>query len=79
MIMPIKGSVNVTISIEDVNKINELIRKDTARPVKVHHYTSKGLEGQTADCCPVCGTVVGEICDYCGKCGQKIDHSNTEL
>lgn len=68
----IKGSMDVRLSLDEVNHINDLIVRDTAKAVKAD--TNYDLTY-----CPVCGAVVIESELFCSKCGQRLDHDNKAL
>lgn len=70
----IKGSVDVRLSLDDVNKINELIERDTAKAI-----TQQKIGKTTIERCPYCGKMLFGKANFCGECGQRIDTDNIAL
>lgn len=68
----IKGSMDIRLSLDEVNHINDLIARNTAKAVKVD--SKYDLEY-----CPVCGSVAITSHKFCTDCGQKLDHDNKAL
>ena len=68
----VKGSMDVRLSLEEVNKINELIERDTAK-------AEKADEKYDLTYCPVCNSVTINSHVFCPKCGQRLDHDNKAL
>lgn len=71
---PIKGDLDVRLTLAEVNTINALIAKDKARPAR-----KVDREGYTSFYCPVCDHYIGSDDCYCRTCGQHIDTENTAL
>lgn len=68
----IKGNIQFNLPMEEVNKINELIDRDTAKAMEQVN------EKLTA--CPVCGYYgIVPSWDFCPRCGQRVDHENIAL
>lgn len=67
----IKSRLTVELSIDDVNYINELIRRDTAAPIGKFELT----DGEVFDTCPNCSRVIVGY-TFCPECGQRLDKSN---
>ena len=74
----IKGNIEVTMSIADVTKINSLIERDTARPIRksVWEYDGKSYTDYK---CPTCDSEVRATDGFCKVCGQRLDTENTEI
>lgn len=68
----IKGSMDIRLSLDEVNKVNELIERDTVKAEK-----ADGKYDLTY--CPVCGSVTINSYVFCPKCGQRLDHENKAL
>lgn len=70
----LKGSMDVRLSLEEVNHINELIERDTAKAMKVEKVGESTLEY-----CPTCNKLlmIGDC--FCRMCGQRIDTENKAL
>lgn len=68
----IKGSMDIRLSLDEVNHINELIARDTAKAVK-----ADGKYDLTY--CPTCGAIVISLYKFCEVCGQRLDHDNKAL
>lgn len=68
----LKGSMDVKLPLEDVNQINELIERDTAKAVIADdHYN--------LTYCPICRHVPLSTDVFCSKCGQRLDTENKAL
>lgn len=70
----IRGSVDVRLSLDDVNKINELIERDTAKAI-----VQKKIGQTILECCPYCGKMQFSRVNFCSECGQRIDADNIAL
>lgn len=68
----VKGSMDVRLTLEEVNKINELIERDTAKAVIAD-------EQYDLCYCPKCRSVPLSQDIFCRKCGQKLDQENKAL
>ena len=68
--------MSMELTHEDINYINKLIEKDTAKPMKEYEYASG--DGQMA-LCPCCERVINVPFPYCPWCGQKVDNTLYEL
>lgn len=67
----INGEITVTLSVEDAEKINSLIDKDTEA------LTSE-KEGWYY--CPRCEKLIGtNITRYCNNCGQRLNQTDIAL
>lgn len=75
---PIKGDLDVRLTLAEVNTINDLIAKDKARPAR---KVTRKIDGEdyTSFYCPVCDNYIGSDDCYCRTCGQHIDTENTAL
>lgn len=76
----LNGTVDLRLSVDDVNSINELIERDTAKPM----VESQLKDGTIIEHCPACGAVLGPIhveekWPFCYRCGQRIDFDNIAL
>lgn len=59
-----------------VNRLNELIEKNTPKPMVKHKY----FDGTIGSKCPRCnGIILPNEFSYCPYCGQRIDTENYEL
>ena len=68
----LKGSMDVKLPLEDVNQINELIERDTAKAVKAD-------DKYDLEYCPVCRKVIISTYKFCPYCGQRLDMENKAL
>lgn len=68
----IKGSMDVRLSLDEVNHINSLIERDVAKAVKKH-------DTYDITFCPVCDNVVISAYKFCPTCGQRLDADNIAL
>ena len=68
----VKGSMDVRLSLEEVNRINELIERDTAKAVIAD-------EKYDLTYCPVCKAIPLSTDTFCRRCGQKLDQENKAL
>ena len=68
----VKGTMDVRLSLEEVNTINELIERDTARAEKVDGKYDLAY-------CPICSSVTVNSYTFCPRCGQRLDHENRAL
>lgn len=73
---PLKGKMSIELSLEDANYINELIERDTAKPMKEYEFDT--TEGGLA-LCPRCEKVINSKLPFCSWCGQRVDIENYEL
>ena len=77
---PITAKATVELTVEQVNKINELIARDKPQPI-----VEKVLENfgnKTIYLCPTCGRALGRIDHedpFCRGCGQHLDTYNIAL
>ena len=74
----IKGKIDITLSVEDVTRINSLIERDTARPIRKSIWDYEG-KSYTSFKCPTCDSGVSATDGFCKVCGQRLDTENTEL
>lgn len=70
----LKGSIDIKLTLEEVNTINELIERNTAKAIKVEPCGST-----TLGICPSCGKSFYGKCNFCENCGQRLDHENKAL
>lgn len=70
----LKGSVDVRLSLDEVNRINELIERDTAKAI-----VQKKIGDTIIECCPYCGKMQFSKYNFCAECGQRLDHENKAL
>ena len=79
----LKGTIDVRLSLDEVNEINELIDRNTAKAVKLHRYEVKmsdGTEISPTELCPTCGEITGYTKGtFCAMCGQRLDRENIAL
>lgn len=68
----LKGSMDVRLSLDEVNHINELIERDTAK-------AEKADEKYDLTYCPTCSKVTISTYTFCPACGQRLDHENKAL
>ena len=68
----IKGSLDIRLSLDEVNHVNTLIERDTAKAEKVD-------DKYDLTYCPVCNSVTINSYAFCPKCGQRLDHENKAL
>ena len=74
----IKGNIDITMSVEEVTKINSLIERDTARPIRKSVWEYEG-KTYTDFKCPKCDGMVKATDGFCKVCGQRLDTDNTEI
>lgn len=70
----IRAMVDVKLSIEQVNEINELIVRDEALPVLENEVL-----GDEWHRCPRCKHAIFRKPNFCEQCGQRLDNDNIEL
>lgn len=68
----IKGSLDIRLSLDEVNHVNTLIERDTAK-------AEKADDKYDLTYCPVCNSVTINSYVFCPKCGQRLDHENKAL
>lgn len=68
----LKGSMDVRLSLEEVNHINELIERDTAKAVKADDKYDLCY-------CPICNNIPLSSSKFCSRCGQRLDMENKAL
>ena len=77
---PIKGKMNIELTLEDANYINELIERDKAKPCVENRLEALGTVLYE---CPVCETSLAisgaSGIRFCRYCGQKCDTDNIAL
>ena len=66
--------LDVRLSLEEVNKINELIERDTAKAI-----TQEKVGETTLEYCPTCHSLMLTGDTFCRKCGQRLDADNIKL
>lgn len=71
----IKGKITKEFTLEEVNALNDLIKRDTPRAIKAEEYTNNDGETKTYYYCSVCDTFLGadKVKLFCPGCGQKQD------
>ena len=69
----IKGSVDISMTFEEIVELNELIDRDTAKPMIQ-------TDDESFAKCPTCGRyiLIGST-TFCTDCGQRIDTENYAL
>lgn len=74
----IKGNIDITLSVEKVTKINSLIERDKAKPIRksVWEYMNKQYTDYK---CPTCDSEVKTTDGFCKTCGQRLDTDNIKL
>ena len=70
----IAGSVDIRLSLEEVNTINDLIKRDTAKAI-----AQKVIADSNYECCPNCGKMLFSKHNFCEECGQRLDFENKAL
>lgn len=79
----ITGTINVAMTLEKANYLNELEARDVAMPIKLHKYSIKkddGTEYAPSELCPICGRTVTYVDGtFCPTCGQRLDRENSAL
>ena len=70
----IAGSMDIRLSLEEVNTINDLIKRDTAKAI-----AQKVIADSTYECCPNCGKMLFSKHNFCEECGQRLDFENKAL
>lgn len=70
----LKGSVDIRLSLDEVNAINDLIKRDTAKAI-----VQKQIGDTIIECCPYCGKIAYGHGNFCEECGQRLDHENKAL
>ena len=73
MLKRINETMQVRMTLDEANHINDLIERDRAKPVV--------LKGEERDWlhCPICDSMLGEYYNFCSKCGQRLDQENIAL
>ena len=69
----LKGMIKIELTSDEFNYINELIDRDTERPMKEYNGSDR------IAACPVCGKPINKSLYFCGWCGQRYDNQNYEL
>lgn len=68
----IKGSIDIRLTLDEVNHINALLERDTAKAI---------VEDDKYNICycPACKHVLlnGDV--FCSRCGQRLDIENKSL
>lgn len=70
----ITGSIDIRLSLEEVNTINDLIKRDTAKAIKC-----EPCGDTTLNRCPTCGKFIYGKGNFCEDCGQRLDLDNKAL
>ena len=68
----ITGSIDIRLSLEEVNTINDLIKRDTAKAVVDD-------DKYNICYCPSCNHVPLKGDLFCSRCGQRLDMENKAL
>lgn len=68
----INGSMDIRLTLEEVNTINDLIKRDTAK-------AEKADERYDLTYCPTCNKVTISTYTFCPACGQRLDKENKAL
>lgn len=74
----IKGNIDITLSVEKVTKINSLIERDKAKPIRKSVWEYKDKQ-YTDYKCPTCDSEVKTTDGFCKSCGQRLDTDNIKL
>lgn len=62
----------------DKKLIDELLERNTAKPVKKYEPITEGLDPWAM--CPVCGRLLlDDGYKFCDRCGQRVDMTTWEL
>lgn len=75
MLKRINDTMQVRMTLDEANYINELIERDTPKAMK--EYTLSNNSKMAL--CPVCETVINRNFCYCQNCGQRVDIENFEI
>lgn len=75
-LMALNPKVSVEFKLSDLNRINELIERDTAMAVieKAHSTSISNYY-----LCPKCEEVLVRDSNFCHRCGQRVDQDLIEL
>ena len=73
----ISGVIDVRLSTEEVAELNELIERNTAKPLVLHEYSVPNIS--PSHLCPNCGSVLLTAYKFCSDCGQRLDSENIAL
>lgn len=66
------------MKVSEVNRLNELIKRDRSLPIVKDGYDEWG-RNEEKYACPTCGCRVYEDYDFCPYCGQRLDTYNFAL
>ena len=66
----IKGAMDVRLTLDEVNEINSLIERNTAKAVRAD---------DTLAYCPNCDKAILDLYIFCPRCGQRLDQENKAL
>lgn len=79
----INETLQVRMTLEEANTINDLLKRSTIMPIVVEHKSYENAEGEPVEYvlykCPACRQIIGEADNFCRYCGQYIDSTNTAL
>lgn len=75
----LKGTIDVRLTLEEINLLNDLIQRSNARPVKHHEGETSNGEKYNYNTCPACDATVLVDDKFCRECGQAIDTENYEI
>lgn len=69
----ITGDIDIRLPLSEVNRINELIERDTAKAIR------QDEKYESLTYCPTCKAFIMDSYLFCSKCGQRLDQSNKEF
>lgn len=64
----LKGTIEIKLTVDEVNTINELIARNTAKPMKEYKDSASDLMAL----CPSCEAVINRNFCFCQNCGQRV-------
>lgn len=68
----INGTIQVQMTLNDANYINELLERDRAKAIR-----TKTIAGTDFEECPACGELITlKEGVFCIICGQRLDRDN---
>lgn len=70
--------ISIDLSVEEINEINELRERDTAKALVRKSYKFKDKD-EYYEACPICGSIVSGTKKFCTECGQRLDAENIAL
>ncbi len=76
----IKGNVNVTLTVEEVMYVNDLLERDIPMPMGKYYFASERFKDEPpVDACGACGDTLVRGANFCAKCGRRVDKENYKL